>query len=339
MADLVKQAVQKEVAQMQEQLQLALARITSLEEEIAECKATSSAPRLPSTPSSSSSVCRHWLRNRCTWKDRCRFSHGGETSDADSEGSSAIVNAKDLEVEMMTKVAEATSSTSSSEVKLPSSEIVGCLLMSNLPPRHQSVSGVQQEHGGGALARTGFDSDVKPHGGLHHSLVEDLLGDILGKVVDTVAMRKENERHHHLVTTVDILQAKYMEKYSPQQDGAFIFSAEVAVPKVDFSKVKPHLHRNLPKPNLYPVHSCSPDPKFYTECYLVRHVDNHQGCAGGCKPLFDANVSPTPFGCLPGFETNLGVVSIPQAPIGGYIYKGGTGDNTTWQLYAEAVYM
>jgi len=168
--------------------------------------------------------------------------------------------------------------------------------------------------------------------------VEDLLGDILGKVVDTVAMRKENERHHHLVTSVDILQAKYMDKYSPQRHGAFIFSAEVGVPRVDFSKVKPHLHKNLPKPNLYPVHSCSEDPKFYTDCHMVRHVANHNGCSGGCQPVFDM-VNVCPFGALPGFETNLGVVPIPQAPIGGYIYKGGTGDNTTWQLYAEAVYM
>ena len=54
--------------------------------------------------------------------------------------------------------------------------------------------------------------------------------------------------------------------------------------------------------------------------------------------MFDM-VNVCPFGALPGFETNLGVVPIPQAPIGGYIYKGGTGDNTTWQLYAEAVYL
>ena len=189
-------------------------------------------------------------------------------SDADSEGSySAVIDAKDLEeVEMMTKVAEVklTSSSSSCEVKLASSEIVGCLIKSNLPPRHQSVSGVhQQEHAGGALARTGFDSDVKPHGGLHCSLVENLLGDIVDKVVVSVAMckeeerhhHKEQERHHHLADTVEKLQEKYMEKYSPQQVGSDIHSAEVAVPRVDFAKVKPHLHKNLPKPNLYPVHS------------------------------------------------------------------------------------
>ena len=346
MADLVKQAVQKEVTsqlnETQELLKVALARITSLEEEIIECKATPSAPRLPSSPSSSSSVCRHWLRNRCTWKDKCRFSHG-EASDADSEGSySAVIDAKDLgEVEMLTKVAEVklTSSSSSSEVKLPSSEIVGCLIKSNLPPRHQSVSGVHhQEHVGGALARTGFDSVMKPHGGLHCSLVENLLGDIVDKVVDSVAMRKEKEWLDQMSADVNTIQARFLARYSPQLEDDVIHSAEVAIPWVDFSKVKPHLHRNLPKPSLYPVYSCSPDPKFYTDCHMVRHRDNHQGCSGGCKPLFGmANVNP--FGSLPGFSTNLGIVPIPQAPIGGYIYKGGTGDETTWQLYAEAVYL
>ena len=68
MADLVKQAVQKEVTlqlnETHELLKAASARIAILEEEIAKYKVT---PRLPSTPSSSSSVCRHWLRNRCTW--------------------------------------------------------------------------------------------------------------------------------------------------------------------------------------------------------------------------------------------------------------------------------
>ena len=331
MADLVKKQVEQEVAQLHQLLLGAMARITCLENELSNTKAERSSPRPPTTSTSSSQVCRHWLRKRCTWNERCRFSHG---SDADSEGSIADVNTKDLRESRPTP-------SSSSEVKLHNAEDAMLLIdfESNLPPRPQSVSGaLQLEPVGDALVQAGFDSDVKPHGGLHHSLVEDLLGDILGKVVDTVAMCKENERHHHLVTTVDILQAKYMEKYSPQQVGSDIHSAEVAVPRVDFAKVKPHLHMNLPKPNLYPVHSCSPDPKFYTDCHMVRHDAHHQGCSGGCKPLFDmANVCP--FGSLAGFATNLGIVAIPQAPIGGYIYKGGTGDSTTWQLYAEAVYL
>ena len=219
-----------------------------------------------------------------------------------------------------------------------SSEVVECLLMSNLPPRHQSVSGeLQPEPVGGALVRTGFDSDVKPHGVLHCSLVEDLLGDILDKVVDSVVMRKEEEWLAKMSTVVDTIQAKFMAQYSPRQDGDIIHSAEVVIPRVDFSKVKPHLHKNLPKPNLFAVHSCSPDPTFYTDCHAAKRP-NHDGCSGGCKPLFDM-VNVCPFGSSPGFATHLGIVSIPQAPIGGYVYKGGTGDNTTWQLYAEAVYL
>ena len=346
MADLVKQAWQTEVMsqlkEMQELLKAALTRITNLEEEIVEYKATPRAPRLPSTPSSSSSVCRHWLRNRCTWRDQCRLSHGGETSDADSESSSTGVNIKDLEEEeKLTKVAEVTSDSSSCEVKLNSSEVVECLLMSNLPPRHQSLSGVLlPEPVGGALARTGFDSDVKPHGVLHCSLVEDLLGNILDKAMDTVAMRKEKERHHHLADTVDILQAKYMEKYSPQQEGDIIFSAQVAIPRIDFSKVKPHLHKKLPQPVPIAVQGCYPDPassQHQEKCLLCswRLGDSNgsssnynQYCKCGC-----------PFGCLPGFNTSVGVVPVPKDPIGGYVYAGGTGDKTVWRLHAEEIYL
>ena len=109
----------------------------------------------------------------------------------------------------MNKAAKATSSLSSCEVKLPSSEIVGCLLKSNLAPRPPSVSGVPQpEPVGGALARIGFDNDVKTHRVLHCTMVEDLIGDMLSKVVNSVAMRKEEERHHHMATTVDKVQAE-----------------------------------------------------------------------------------------------------------------------------------
>ena len=345
LADLVKQAVQREVApqlkEMQELLQEALARITSLENEIVECKATPSAPRLPPSPSSSSSVCRHWLRNRCTWKEQCRFSHG-EVSDADSEGSySADINAKDLEEEeMLTKVAEATSSFSSCEVKMNSSEVVECLLMSNLPPRHQSVSGVlQPEPAGGALARTGFDSDVKPHGVLHCAIVEDLLGDIVHKAVDVVEMRKKRERHNHLANTVDHIQAKYMEKYSPQKEGDIIFSAQVAIPRIDFSKVKPHLHKKLPQPVSIAVQGCYSDPASQSQ----------ETCSKCLWRLGDRNGNSSeynkyckcgfPFGTLPGFNTSVGIVAVPKDPIGGYVYAGGTGDKTTWRLHAEEVYL
>ena len=87
MADLIMQSIKKQVepqlTDMHELLLGALARITCLEKELNNYKADRSVPRLPSTSSSSSQLCRHWLKRRCTWKEMCRFSHG---SDADSEG-------------------------------------------------------------------------------------------------------------------------------------------------------------------------------------------------------------------------------------------------------------
>ena len=335
LADLVKLEVKKMVETQRDEthelLLGALARIKCLEKELDDFKVERSAPRLPSAPSSSSQLCRHWLKRRCTWNEKCRFSHG---SDADSEGSSTAAITKDLEeIEMLPKDKQtpATSSRSSCEVTMNSSEIVNCLLNSKLPRSAQSHTGVN----------------------IVSSLLDEMLSSVVArappickspnKLASPVTgpclpLSKEEEWVEDMLDNIERLDAKYAAKYSPQQDGAVIYSAEVAVPKVDFSKIKPHLHRNLPRPNLHPVYSCSPDPKFYTDCHLVRHLDNHQGCSGGCKPLFGmANVSP--FGSLPGFETNLGIVSIPQAPIGGYIYKRGTGDETTWQLYAEAVYL
>ena len=48
--------------------------------------------------------------------------------------------------------------------------------------------------------------------------------DIVYKAVDVVEMHKEKERHHHLADTVEKLQEKYMEKYSPQKEGDIIYS-------------------------------------------------------------------------------------------------------------------
>ena len=153
MADLIMQSIKKQVepqlTDMHELLLGALARITCLEKELNNYKADRSVPRLPSTSTTSSQLCRHWLKRRCTWQERCRFSHG---SDADSESSAAAVDAKALEeVETLSKAAKVklpkdklrppSSSLSSCEVTLHSSEIVNCLLNSKLPGSAQSNTG------------------------------------------------------------------------------------------------------------------------------------------------------------------------------------------------------
>ena len=49
--------------------------------------------------------------------------------------------------------------------------------------------------------------------------------------------------------------------------------------------------------------------------------------------------SSFPFGSLPGFVTSQGVVAVPDEPIGGYVYAGGTGDGTVWRLHADTIYL
>ena len=75
-------------------LNIALARINTLEEEIALSRQNSNQTfPIPKSPSKSD-LCRHWLKNQCTWKQKCRFSHGGSTS---STSSLSYFNDKDLE--------------------------------------------------------------------------------------------------------------------------------------------------------------------------------------------------------------------------------------------------
>ena len=163
------------------------------------------------------------------------------------------------------------------------------------------------------------------------------MGDIVDKVVDSVAMRQEEEWFDKMSANVDNVQARFSARYSPQVEDDVIYSAEVAIPRVDFSKVKPHLHRNLPKPISVPVLACSPDPTFYGKC-SVHTGQSPPYCGGNCKTLFEHPLR-SPFGSLPGFSTSLGIVAVPKDPIGGYVYAGGTGDNTVWQLHADAIYI
>ena len=134
MADLVKKQVELEVSQLHQLFLGALARITCLENELGNIKADRSSPRPPSTSTSSSQVCRHWLKRRCSWKEKCRFSHD---SDADSEGS---INAKD---QMGTRPTPS----SSREVKLDITEDAKLLIdvKSNQPPPFVGLASTPQQ--------------------------------------------------------------------------------------------------------------------------------------------------------------------------------------------------
>ena len=74
----------------------------------------------------------------------------------------------------------------------------------------------------------------------------------------------------------------------------------------------------LPHPETCPLYSCSQDPSFYEDHILP-----------GCS--LSQFVQKNPFGSRPGFVTNLGVVAVPEAPIGGYVYCP---DARRWLIHA-----
>ena len=135
------------------------------------------------------------------------------------------------------------------------------------------------------------------------------------------------------------------------EEGGVIYSAQVAIPWVDFQQVKPHLHRKLPKPELLPIQACSQDPALYHKCtgstQCGKEYDGlrHPAYATPSSVYAEHDSSSEftessrPFGALPGFVTTLGVVAVPDEPIGGYVYGGGAGAGTVWQLHAQEVYL
>ena len=332
-SDLVSSAVEKrleeELGVYKASLDNALSKIKNLEEEMARFREMSNNNFPFSKSPSKTDTCRHWLKNQCTWRQRCRFSHGQGSSSTSSTSTASSLpgsNAKVVKTSQVEKSVQVSFPMESSP-SLVSTSVVQ--KSSSVLTRPSFVSGVLQPELVGAA--------------LTHDIAEGVVDGLLDAVVEIANktdfaenVAKDAEWVENMLVNIAKLEERYSAKYKPVEDDGIIYSAEVPIPRVDFSKVKPHLHRNLPKPTDYPVHSCSQDPKFYTECFSSDSHNMYYACGSTpCKPKFDTTF---PFGSLPGFETNLGIVAVPQAPIGGYIYAGGCGTNTTWQLYAEAVY-
>ena len=339
----------------------ALARIASLEEELAQSRQSSnnsfisnSNPRSVSPRSNSSEVCRHWLRNRCTWTS-CRFRHGSATttslSDPNAKDSEEVVPKDKVEKSVQVGFSPEWSPSSSSTCTIP-------LPSSDLPSRPNYVTGVLQPELVGAA--------------LSHNIVDEVVNHVLESVVKTakqpapvvdatkvvdvtkwaspvtgpcMPVSEEDEWLEDMVVEIERLEAKYGAKNKSVEEGGVLHSAQVAIPRVDFSKVKPHLHRKLPKPQSVPVQACSNDPALYNKCTGIHCNKEHDGSKhyGATYAEHDSRSkftdSSVPFGALPGFVTSLGVVAVPDEPIGGYVYDGGSGEATKWRLHAEAVYI
>jgi len=367
-SDLVLAAVQKqlevEMGDYKDLLNNALARINSLEEEIAQCRQNSN-PIFPITKSpSKSDICRHWLKNQCTWKQKCRFSHGRGATSTSSLSDSIAKDLEEVATNAKEKVEKSVQVGFSSELS-SSSSCAFPLPSSDLPSRPNYVAGVLQPELVGAA--------------LSYDIVDEVVTHMLDYAVDSakqpapvadatkltspvtgpcIPVSKDEEWVEDMLVTINTLEKKYDAKYKPVTEGGVIYSAQVAVPRIDFHQVKPHLHRKLPKPDLLPVQACSIDPALYTKCtgsmqcgkeydgskhpgYVVPSAQSLTGSATYAEHDSSSKFTESsfPFGALPGFVTSQGVVAVPDEPIGGYVYAGGAGDSTVWRLHAQAVYI
>ena len=90
-------------------------------------------------------------------------------------------------------------------------------------------------------------------------------------------------------------------------------------PNVDWTAIR--FKPGLPHPALCPILGASQDPDFYMEKQRV--------WTSGTYNLF--TYKPHPFGSSLGYNTSRGVVTIPKAPVGGWVYSA---EMAKWVLYA-----
>ena len=93
-------------------------------------------------------------------------------------------------------------------------------------------------------------------------------------------------------------------------------SVEVPCPFPTVNWAELRFKPSLPKPGPYPVYGVVQDPSFY------KREGSQSGWVG---PFYQ----PNPFGSLPGYRTNLGVVPVPTLPEGGYVWT-----DEEWVIHA-----
>jgi len=93
-----------------------------------------------------------------------------------------------------------------------------------------------------------------------------------------------------------------------------VFSPDLPRIRVNWTALNPFQHRNLPKPTMFPVRSCSLDPQFY------KRTEQFYAGSGHYRTVlsWEQPQHKYPFGHLYGFNTNMGIVAVPGQPMHGY---------------------
>ena len=105
-----------------------------------------------------------------------------------------------------------------------------------------------------------------------------------------------------------------------------IHSPTLKKPWVNWTKLNPFQHRNLPQPSPFPIQGCSPDPEFYLKTVTLNDLFYTKTLKWG------RDDDKCPFGYLHGFSTNMGTVAVPDQVLHGYRCEPRSG---TWQIDAK----
>ena len=111
---------------------------------------------------------------------------------------------------------------------------------------------------------------------------------------------------------------EYDEYLQQQVMPPIIYSPDFPKPRVEWRCINTNIHRNLPKPQVFPIHGAAQDPAFYTE---TTHL-----CEGELK--FH---TLRPFGYCSGFRTSCGILPVPDEAINGYKWDE---DSRDWVIAA-----
>ena len=113
-----------------------------------------------------------------------------------------------------------------------------------------------------------------------------------------------------------------------------IYSPSFPPARVQWSSLNTNYLRNMPKPEAFPVQSCSMEPSLYAVIISKTPRDNvNIGCRRPVITTTDSSFDkPDPFGTLYGFMTDVGVLPVPEMPVHGYSCDPQTG---AWVIAAR----
>ena len=115
-------------------------------------------------------------------------------------------------------------------------------------------------------------------------------------------------------------------------------------PKVDWQRLAKPSYQDpvgLPDPKDFPILGCAPENGNSCLDYRCEKMKRRgpELCCNGCKSVaYDSRYSrsvqssTSPFGSLPGYETNLGIIAPPTVPVNGRVRHPDTGQ---WVLQAQ----